>query len=102
LFPEYTELGKRTLIEFAQLVRRLEPDCLAIEIVQDLDDPKKITMIEKWTDRAAYEGLHQKTPQMKSFVERAGGFFDGPPWISFCDATTIGGAEAPRVAPYGR
>ena len=102
LLPEFIELGKRNLIEFAQLVKRREPDCLAIEIVQDLDEPVKITMIEKWKDREAYTGPHQTTPHMKAFVERSGRLFDGPPWIAFCKATAIGDEEPRRRAPYGR
>ncbi|MDX1561480.1 MAG: putative quinol monooxygenase [Gammaproteobacteria bacterium] len=102
LRPDGVVQGKRDLLEFARRVKRLEPDCLAIEIVQDLDEPTKITMIEKWSDREAYEGPHLQTPHMRAFVERSGKYFDGPAQIAFCHATVIGREDQGRGAPYGR
>lgn len=90
LLPEFVERGMEDLLDLAREVRRVEPDCLAIELAQDSDDPTKITMIEKWSRREAYEGPHMQSPHMKAFIEKSGKFFVGPPDISFCHATTIG------------
>jgi quinol monooxygenase YgiN len=87
--PDCVEQGKRDLLELAQEVRRAEPDCLAIEMAQDVDDVTKITMIEKWSSRAAYEGPHMHTPHMQAFLEKSSGYFAGPPKISFYRGNTI-------------
>ena len=84
------EAGKRDLHALANTVRKVEPDCLAIEMAQDLDDPTKITMIEKWTSREAYEGPQMQTAHMQSFIERSSQFFAGPPDITFCKGTHFG------------
>ena len=89
LLPESVEQGKRDLLELAREVRKVEPDCLSIELAQDLVDPTKITMIEKWSSREAYEGPHMQSPHMKAFIEKSARFFVGPPEISFCDGTCI-------------
>ena len=89
LLPDSIEQGKRDLLDLARQVRRVEPDCLAIELAQDMDDPAKITMVEKWSTRAAYEGRHMQSPHMKSFIERSSKYFAGPPDISFCHSTKI-------------
>lgn len=91
LHPGSVEQGKQDLEDLARKVRKLEPDCLAIEMAQDMDDPTIITMIEKWSSRAAYEGLHMQSPHMKYFVEHSGKYFVGPPDIFFCRGTQIDG-----------
>ena len=83
--------GMRDLKDLASEVRKVEPDCLAIEMAQDLDDPTKITMIEKWTSREAYEGPHMQTAHMQTFIEQSSQFFAGPPEITFCRGTHFDG-----------
>ena len=89
LLPDSIHQGKRDLLELAQKVRKVEPDCLAIELAQDMDDPTNITMIEKWSGRDAYEGTHMQSSRMKSFIEQSSKYFAGPPSISFCHGTLI-------------
>lgn len=89
LLPDSVEQGKQALLDLAQTVRKLEPDCLAIEMAQDLDDPTNITMIEQWSSRAAYEGPHMQSSHMQSFIEKSSRHFAGPPDISFCNGTRI-------------
>lgn len=89
LLPDSIEQGKQDLLNLAQEVRKAEPDCLAIELAQDVDDPTNITMIEKWSSRDAYEGPHMQSSHMKSFIERSSKYFAGPPEISFCHGTQI-------------
>jgi quinol monooxygenase YgiN len=99
LLPDCIEQGKSDLLAFAGIVRKTEPDCLAIEIAQDMDDPTSLAMIEKWTSRAAYEGPHLQTPHMKSFIEQSGKYFDGSARISFCTAVVIGEENSSRTPP---
>ena len=103
LLPDWIEMGKRDLLEFAHIVRNTEPACEGIEIVQDLDDPTRLTMIEKWSSREAYEGPHLQTPHMRSFIDRSGRYFDGAASIAFCEGTVIRKQEeAGPAPPYGR
>jgi quinol monooxygenase YgiN len=89
LLPQSVAEGKQGLLDLAREVRSAEPDCLAIELAHDLDDPTNITMIEKWSSRGAYEGPHMQSSQMKSFIEQSSKYFAGPPEISFCHGTQI-------------
>jgi len=102
LHPNFVEEGKRDLLRFANTVVRKEKDCSGIEIVQDFDEPTQITMIEKWSSRAAYQGPHLQTPHMKAFVEESGKYFDGPARISIGQGTEIGESDPRGAAPYGR
>jgi quinol monooxygenase YgiN len=88
--PDSVEQGRRDLLNLAQEVRKVEADCHAIEMAQDLDDPTRITMIEKWSSREAYEGPHMQTPHMQTFLEQSSQYFAGPPDITFCHGTWIG------------
>jgi len=89
LLPDSIEQGKQDLLDLARRVRNVEPDCLAIELAQDMDDPANITMVEKWSSRDAYEGPHMQSSHMKSFIEQSSKYFAGPPDISFCHGTPI-------------
>ena len=89
LLPDSIEQGKQALIDLAKEVRNAEPDCLAIELAQAMDEPADITMIEKWSSREAYEGPHMQSPHMKSFIEQSSRYFAGPPDISFWHGTRI-------------
>jgi quinol monooxygenase YgiN len=89
LLPDSIEQGKRDLLDLAREVREVEPDCLAIELAQDMDDPTNITMIEKWSSREAYEGPHMQSSHMKSFIDESSKYFAGPPDISFFHGTQI-------------
>jgi quinol monooxygenase YgiN len=102
LLPEFVEQGMRDLLVFARSVRKHEAACSSIEIVQDIDDPTQITMIERWSDRDAYEGAHLQTDHMKQFIERSSRYFDGPASISFCQGVVVGRDNDAAKAPYGR
>lgn len=101
LFPEYIDRGMRDLLAFARTVRLEEPDCLSLEIAQDLSDPARITMIEKWSDRKAYEDLHLKTPHMQAFIRESGRYFDGVADVHFLRGV-LASVDNSRAAPYGR
>jgi len=89
LLPDSVAQGKQDLLDLAREVRKVEPNCLSIELVQDLDNPTYITMVEKWSSRDAYEGSHMQSSHMKSFIEQSSKYFAGPPDISFCHGTQI-------------
>jgi len=89
LNPDSIEQGIQDLQDLAREVRRTEPDCLAIELAQDIDSPTNVTMIEKWSSREAYEGPHMHSSHMQSFIEQSSKYFAGPPEISFCRGTQI-------------
>jgi quinol monooxygenase YgiN len=102
LLPEFVEQGMRDLLVFARSVRKHEAACSSIEIVQDIDDPTQITMIERWSDRDIYEGAHLETEHMRSFIERSSRYFEGAASISFCQGVVIGRENDSTKAPYGR
>ena len=79
--------------EIAALVREVlasEPDCRGIELLRDLSDPARFTLIERWPSQEVFLGPHMQQPHIRSFIERAGTFLAGPPDISFWHA--VGGA----------
>ena len=102
LRPDCIEPGLRDLLRFARTVKRHEKDCRAIDIIQDLDDPAQVTMVERWTDRAAYEGPHLQTEHMKAFIEGSGKYFEGSAGIAFGRALLSSSDDRRGVAPYGR
>ncbi len=65
------------------IVRREEPDCHGIVIVQNQDDPCDFTLIEGWSSREAYAGPHLRTPHLLAFKERAPSFMAGAPEITY-------------------
>mgnify|MGYP001817563382 FL=1 len=90
LVPDSIEQGKQDLLNLAEDVRKVEPDCREIELAQDMDDPTNITMIEKWSSRDAYEGPHMQSAHMKLFIEQSSKHFAGLPDISFFRGIQVG------------
>ena len=60
-----------------------EPACEGIEILQALDTPESITLIERWPDQPTFLGPHMQQPHIQAFIQSAGAFLAGPPDISF-------------------
>lgn len=77
------DTARRELSALVTTVRREEPDCLGITIVQRDDDPCDFTLLELWTSSAAYAGPHLQTPHLQAFKERAGQFMAGAPEITY-------------------
>ena len=69
--------------ELVTTVLDTEPACAGIEILQDLDKPEAITLIERWPDQATFLGPHMQQPHIQAFIQSAGAFLAGPPDISF-------------------
>ena len=64
-------------------VLAIEPACAGIEILQDLDNPESIALIERWPDRATFLGPHMQQPHIQAFIQSTRSFLAGPPDISF-------------------
>jgi len=76
--------------ELVATVLSTEPACAGIEILQNLDNPEAITLVERWPDRDAFLGPHMQQPHIQAFIQSAGAFLAGPPDISF---HSIAGAD---------
>lgn len=81
--PDHEDRAKKELARLVATVVRKEPDCVGIKMMQDVDDPTRITLIEQWSSREAYEGPHMQTEHIQSFISRANEFLAGAPDISF-------------------
>ncbi|MBK8572460.1 MAG: antibiotic biosynthesis monooxygenase [Holophagaceae bacterium] len=64
-----------------------EMACSGIEILQDLDNPESITLVERWPDKSTFLGPHMQQPHIQAFIQSAGAFLAGPPDISFHSTT---------------
>jgi quinol monooxygenase YgiN len=60
-----------------------EPDCFAIRLLQDPQDPANLLLIEEWSSQDAYLGPHFQTTHLQAFIARAGEIFEAPPVIQF-------------------
>lgn len=69
--------------ELVATVLATEPACAGIEILQDLDKPELITLIERWPDRGIFLGPHMQQPHIQAFIQSASDYLAGPPDISF-------------------
>lgn len=83
LLPDRIDQAKRDIIQLTRTVMAKEPDCLGIEVLQDVDNPTRITLVERWASREAYEGPHMQTEHLQSFIARAKDNLAGPPDISY-------------------
>lgn len=81
--PGLADLACRELSALVAIVRREEPDCHGITIVQNEDDPCDFTLVEAWSSREAYAGPHLRTPHLLAFKERAPQFMAGAPEITY-------------------
>lgn len=84
LLPGHEDQGKQELQNLVATVLREEPECDGIEMLQDVTDPTRITLIERWSTQEEFEGPHMQTAHIQSFIGRSNEFLEGPPDISFC------------------
>jgi quinol monooxygenase YgiN len=47
---------------------RDEPDCLEFSVYQQVDDPRRILLYERYTDEDAFQA-HRQTPHFRDLVE---------------------------------
>ncbi|SRR5690606_26343579 len=81
--PGKASEGLSALRELVGTVLAKESPCAGIDILQDLDRPESITLIERWPDPASFLGPHMQQPHIQAFMQSAGAYFTGPPEISF-------------------
>ncbi len=60
-----------------------ERSCAGIDVLQDIDMPERITLVERWPDRETFLGPHMQQPHINEFIQSAGAFLAGPPEITF-------------------
>lgn len=80
--PGKGDEAQAALGKLVATVLATEPACLGIEILRHADDPERIVLHERWSDRMAYEGPHMNTPHLREFIAGAPAFLAGPPEIS--------------------
>lgn len=85
--PGQADRARHALSTLIATVVAIEPDCLGIQLLQDLDDETRILLYERWTSRAAYAGPHMQTPHLGAFMIAARELFAGPPTIEYWQLT---------------
>jgi quinol monooxygenase YgiN len=85
--PGQGPAARRELAALVTAVVREEPDCLGIQLHQDLEDDTRLLLYETWTSRDAYTGPHMQTPHIRAFIQKAPAWFAGPPVITFWHLT---------------
>ena len=80
--PGKGDEAQAALGKLVATVLATEPACLGIEILRHADDPERIVLHERWSDRMAYEGPHMNTPHLREFIAASPAFLAGPPDIS--------------------
>lgn len=81
--PGNAEVARAELAALISTVVATEPACLGIVLHQDVDDPTRFLLYERWVDKESYVGDHMQTPHIRAFIGRAGAFLAGPPEIAF-------------------
>ncbi len=81
--PGCADVALRAIAALVAAVLRNEPACGGIRLLQDLDTPDRITLLEQWPSREAFLGPHLQQPHIQTFIAGAGAFLAGPPDITF-------------------
>jgi quinol monooxygenase YgiN len=80
---------------------RAEPGCISHDVHQDVEDPRRIVFVERWTDSAAL-ARHFAVPASGAFVRTIGALATEPPSIAIYKASELpatelaGGSEEAR------
>ena len=83
LQPGKESLALQVMTSLIAKVRREEPSCSGITMIQDAADPTRVMLDELGPDRESYLGAHMQTPHIKAFQGQGGDLFAGPPDITF-------------------
>ena len=81
--PGKESLAMQVMTSLIATVRKEEPACSGITMIQDAGDPARILLYELWPDRDSYMGPHMETPHIRAFKAQGGELFAGPPDITF-------------------
>ena len=79
----HVETARQNIAQLVATVLAKEPECGGITMLQDENEPTRITLIELWPSKALFLGPHMQQPHIQAFIESAAGFLAGPPDISF-------------------
>jgi quinol monooxygenase YgiN len=74
--PETREEIRSILTGFLEPTRA-EEGCIEYELFEDLDEPLKFTMVERWSSREALN-THLQTPHLAAGIPRLAALVDGP------------------------
>jgi len=81
--PGKESLAMQVMTSLIATVRKDEPACSGITMLQDAADPTRVLLYERWPDRDSYMGPHMDTPHIRAFKAQGGELFAGPPDITF-------------------
>jgi quinol monooxygenase YgiN len=81
--PGKESLATEVMTALVATVRKEEPACAGITMIQDAADPTRVLLYERWPDRDSYLGPHMETPHIQAFKARGAELFEGPPDITF-------------------
>jgi len=84
--PGKAEFASVELAKLIAVVQSKESGCLGITLHQNRDEPERFLLVERWKDRATFEGPHMQTTHLQAFIASAMGFLAGPPEMSFWEA----------------
>lgn len=65
---EFVENFKEAVLRQGENSVRLEEGCLGFDILEDPEDPTRITLYESYTDAATFHDVHRETPHFKEYA----------------------------------
>jgi quinol monooxygenase YgiN len=83
IVPDKIDIARREFTSIIANVVANEAACHGIRLQQDVDEPRRLLLIEEWDSKEAFTGPHMQTPHMQGFLERAQKFLAGPPEFRF-------------------
>lgn len=87
--PGEAETARREILALVETVLEREPECDGITMLQEGDDPSRITLVERWPSRDFFLEPHMQQPHIQEFVRNAAAFLSGPPEITFWSEVRI-------------
>lgn len=92
------EAARSLIAAYAEVVRRA-PGTLRFEVYTDADHPDSFTVVERYSDRAAFEA-HVNDPQNARFNDRLTAIITSPTsQLTFLDPCPAAGDGAPEGTP---
>ena len=69
---------------------RQEPDCQEFSVYQDVEDPRRVLLYERYTDEDAFQA-HRQTPHFRDLVEaQVALLLEERAWTRLIEATAPG------------
>ena len=87
--PDQFENAKQEIAKLVSTVLAKEQECGGVTLLQDLNDPTRFTLIEKWPSQELFLGPHMQQKHIQDFIQGAGRFLAGPPDITFSQAVGV-------------